>query len=180
MQKKISLLLKYIYRGITYFFINGFVPDGRVRAKLYNMFYPDVIIGEGSVLRKTITLYNGSQLEGKLVIGSETFINDECFIDYSSEVIIGNNVSFGMRVIVLSSSHSIADPMRCGKKKNKITIIKNNCWLGAGVLVYPGVVIEEGCVIAAGEIVYENVPSNKLLKKGILIDIDIRSKQGKE
>jgi len=175
MQNKINLLLKHIYQDIIYFIINSFIKDGRSRAKLFNVFYPDIVIGKDSVFRKSITLYNGSRLEGELSVGSETFINDECFIDYSSKVIIGNNVSFGMRVLILSSSHKIDDPMRCGIKKNKTTIIKDNCWLGAGVLVYPGVIIEKGCVIAAGEIVDENIPENKLLKKGVLMDIDIKN-----
>ena len=37
--------------------------------------------------------------------------------------------------------------------------IGNDCWLGAGVMVCPGVTIGNGCVIGAGSVVTKDIPS---------------------
>ena len=38
--------------------------------------------------------------------------------------------------------------------------IGNDCWLGAGVIVCPGVTIGDGCVIGAGSVVTKDIPAN--------------------
>ena len=35
-----------------------------------------------------------------------------------------------------------------------------NCWLGAGVVVLPGVTIGDNCVIGAGSVVTRDIPAN--------------------
>ena len=37
--------------------------------------------------------------------------------------------------------------------------IGNNCWLGAGVIVMPGVTIGDNTVIGAGSVVTKDIPS---------------------
>src|SRR5699024_12563345 len=36
----------------------------------------------------------------------------------------------------------------------------NDCWLGANVVVCPGVTIGDNCVIGAGSVVVKDIPSN--------------------
>lgn len=43
---------------------------------------------------------------------------------------------------------NFAKPVKIGK----------NCWLGASVIVLPGVEIGEGCTIGAGSVVTKNIP----------------------
>lgn len=38
--------------------------------------------------------------------------------------------------------------------------IGNDCWLGANVVVCPGVTIGDNCVIGAGSVVVRDIPSN--------------------
>src|SRR5690625_7860100 len=38
--------------------------------------------------------------------------------------------------------------------------IGNDCWLGANVVVCPGVTIGDNCVIGAGSIVVKDIPNN--------------------
>ncbi len=38
--------------------------------------------------------------------------------------------------------------------------IGDDCWLGAGVIVCPGVTIGDGCVIGAGSVVTKDIPAN--------------------
>lgn len=172
----IKRLIKQVYLDFLYFFINNFVIFAKLRAKLYKYLHPDIKLFNNVGIRKSVTLYNGSNLTGKLSIGNNSFINDECFLDFSSELNIGDNVAIGMRVLIISSTHKIGNPIRCGKIKNKTTTIKNNCWIGAGSIIYPGVTIGESSIIAAGEIVSIDIPANKLFKNGHLSDIIVNKK----
>ena len=172
MLNKIKLLIKHIYLDFIYFILNNFVLAPKMRAKLFNFFFLNIYIKKDVSIRKNITFYNGSMLKGSLYIGEKCFFNDQCFLDYSSKLEIGDNVTVGMRTMILSSTHKIEYPIRCGGIKNKITCIEDNCWIGAGVIIYPGVKIGKGCVIAAGEIVYNDVPANMLLKQGNLIKLN--------
>lgn len=52
-----------------------------------------------------------------------------------------------------SNSGSFAKPIKIG----------DDCWLGAGVTVLPGVTIGHGCTIAAGAVVTKDVEDNCLV-----------------
>jgi acetyltransferase-like isoleucine patch superfamily enzyme len=160
--------LTELFRKSVLFFANFYVFNSTFRSCLIHKLIKNYSC-KGSYIRKNVTLFGN----GLLHIGNNTMINEECFLDCSGELIIGKNISMGIRTIILTSTHKIGSPIRCFDAKRKKTIIGDNVWIGANVLVYPGVVINEGCVIAAGEVVRENVASNLLLKNGRLEKIDI-------
>ncbi|EPS9350879.1 acyltransferase [Citrobacter freundii] len=165
------LFLKNLFLNIVTIFIDNLSFDGRIRAYLYSKCLPNIIIGNRCSIRNKVRFYQGKNLSGNLRIGNSVFVNEEVFIDLSSQVIVGNNVSLGMRVMILSSTHSIGNPVRCGSTKRKVTVIGNGCWIGAGAIIYPGVRISDGVVISAGEVVSFDIPENMILKKGLLIPI---------
>ena len=63
-------------------------------------------------------------------------------------------------VILASAAHPL-DPeeRRKGYQYNKPVHIGKNCWLGAGVIVVPGVSIGDDTVIGAGSVVTKDIPS---------------------
>ena len=167
----ILILLKQCYFHILYMICNYFIPISLLLGCFYNYFHPSFHFGKRVKIRRGINFYGGGRQKGSLFIGENSFINEECFLDYSSKIIIGQQVAVGMRTIILSSSHKIGIDVRCGQTTKKTTIIQDNCWVGAGALIYPGVIIGRGAIISAGEVVRNDVPSNKLLKGGELIEI---------
>ena len=50
------------------------------------------------------------------------------------------------------------DRRKEGVNFSKPVKIGANCWLGAGVIVLPGVEIGEGCTIGAGSVVTRDIP----------------------
>ena len=40
--------------------------------------------------------------------------------------------------------------------------IGNDCWLGANVVICPGVTVGDNCVIGAGSVVTKDIPSNSV------------------
>ena len=163
MKTREKLLVYFIMR-----FLNLPIFSDIKRGYLYNKIFNNLEFEENVYLRKNITFYG----KGKLKIGKNSFINEEVFLDISSNLIIGKNVNIGMKSIILTSTHKIGKERRCGKILRKTTIIEDNVWIGAGALIYPGVKIKRGSIIAAGEIVYEDVEENIILKRGKRIKIN--------
>lgn len=115
------------------------------------------------VQRSTI---NGNIFLGgsNIRIGRDVFINYGAFIDAAAPVEIGERVSFGPRVMILTGSHEIGSrERRAGFMDAQPVKIGPGAWIGAGAIVLPGVSIGAGAVVAAGAIVTEDVAADTLV-----------------
>lgn len=78
-----------------------------------------------------------------------------------SWITVGDYTMFGPNVTIFSAGHPIQPELRQrGLQYNMAVTIGNNCWLGAGVIVCPGVAIGDNVVIGAGSVVTRDIPSN--------------------
>ena len=67
----------------------------------------------------------------------------------------------GPNVTIATAGHPIEPGLRSrGLQYNMPVHIGKNCWLGAGVIVMPGVTIGDNTVIGAGSIVTRDIPAN--------------------
>jgi len=92
-------------------------------------------------------------------IGDGCYINFNCnFVD-DGKIIIGKKVMFGPAVTIATVGHPInpnyREYMYCDSVR-----IEDNCWIGAGVIITPGVTIGENSVIGAGSVVTKDIPAN--------------------
>lgn len=109
-----------------------------------------------------------------IVIGAGSFVNVNCVFLDSAEIRIGANVLVGSGVQLLTVSHPIRaadriiplnqrDPAAAPYRTYaQPLVIGDNAWLGAGVIVCPGVTIGENTAIGAGSIATADVPANCL------------------
>lgn len=101
-------------------------------------------------------------------IGRQVYIGPGLFIatragDPSCGLVIGDRTSIGPRVIlVLASDANDADVGRHFPPFRDFVRIGKDSWLGAGVIVMPGVTIGERSVIGAGAVVNKDVAENIL------------------
>ena len=78
-----------------------------------------------------------------------------------THIYIGDNTMIGPNVTLATAGHPILPRLReKGYQFNLPIHIGKNCWLGAGVIVLPGVNIGDNSVIGAGSIVTKDIPSN--------------------
>ena len=76
-------------------------------------------------------------------------------------VYIGDKVMFGPNVTIATANHPIEPTLReKGLQYNKDVYIGENTWIGAGVIIVPGVRIGKNTVIGAGSIVTKDIPDN--------------------
>ena len=94
-------------------------------------------------------------------LGSFIYANAGLKLVDDTHIYIGDYTMLGPNVVIATAAHPIdAGLRRKGLQYNKSVRIGKNCWLGAGVIVMPGVTIGDNTVIGAGSIVTKDIPSN--------------------
>ena len=102
-------------------------------------------------------------INGKLCMGSGSFINYKCFLDLSDNINIGNNVAVGFGCKFITSFHEKGNSdCRAAKGKHAPITIADGCWIGANVTILPGVNIGKGCVIGANSLVIKDTEKDAL------------------
>ena len=93
-------------------------------------------------------------------LGSNVYTNyGVTFVD-DTHIYIGDNTMLAPNVVLATAGHPIDPELRSrGLQYNLPVRIGRNCWLGAGVIVLPGVTIGDNTVIGAGSVVTKDIPS---------------------
>lgn len=99
----------------------------------------------------------------KITLGERVYMNINCTFLDGGTITIGDDCLIGPSVQILTINHAISPKERL-KKANFASnvMIENNVWLGAGVIVLPGVTIHSGTTIGAGSIVTHDCDKNCL------------------
>ena len=94
-------------------------------------------------------------------LGRNVYANAGLKLVDDTHIYIGDYTMLGPNVVIATAAHPIdAGLRRKGLQYNKSVRIGKNCWLGAGVIVMPGVTIGDNTVIGAGSIVTKDIPSD--------------------
>jgi acetyltransferase-like isoleucine patch superfamily enzyme len=94
-------------------------------------------------------------------IGDETWIGQQAFLHSAGGIDIGARVGIGPGVRIITSSHAEAGrdiPILSSPIEFAPVVIEDDCDLGVGAIVLPGVRIGKGAQIGAGAVVTEDVP----------------------
>ncbi len=93
--------------------------------------------------------------------GKNVYANFNLTLVDDTHIYVGDYTMFGPNVVIASAGHPILPALReKGYQYNAPVHIGKNCWLGAGVIVVPGVTIGDNTVIGAGSVVTKDIPSN--------------------
>lgn len=93
-------------------------------------------------------------------LGSNVYANAGLKLVDDTHIYIGDCTMLGPNVVIATAGHPIDPELRSrGLQYNLPVRIGNNCWLGAGVIVMPGVAIGDNSVIGAGSVVTKDIPS---------------------
>jgi maltose O-acetyltransferase len=94
--------------------------------------------------------------------GENVYFNVNCVVLDTMEIIIGSNTLFAPGVHIYTASHPLDWEIRKTLEISKPVKIGNDCWIGGGVIICPGVTIGNRCVIGAGAVVTKNIPDDSL------------------
>lgn len=93
--------------------------------------------------------------------GKNVYANFNLTLVDDTHIYVGDYTMFGPNVTVATAGHPINPELReKGYQYNAPVKIGNNCWIGAGAIIVPGVTIGNNVVIGAGSVVNKDIPSN--------------------
>lgn len=101
--------------------------------------------------------------------GKNVYIGDNFYANFNLTLIddcnikIGNDVQIGPNVTLCCGTHPISPILRSKKAQFNLPItIEDNVWIGANVVILPGVTIHKNSIIGAGSIVLKDIPENTI------------------
>ena len=113
-----------------------------------------------------INIERGASFTENTSIGNNSSIGKNCRIQ-EGRVTIGNNVLMGPDVLIFTTNHesSRTDIPICmqGNSPPKPVVIEDDVWIGARVIILPGVTIKKGCIVGAGAVVTKTFPEYSVI-----------------
>ena len=98
---------------------------------------------------------------GHVHFGKNVYANFNLTLVDDTHIYIGDYTMIGPNVTIATAGHPILPQLRReAYQYNAPVHIGENCWLGAGVIVLPGVTIGDNTVIGAGSVVTKDLPAN--------------------
>ena len=99
--------------------------------------------------------------------GKHTHFGDGVYANFNltlvddTHIYVGDKTMLGPNVVLASAAHPILPELREVQYQYNLPVrIGKNCWLGAGVIVLPGVSIGDNTVVGAGSVVTKDLPAN--------------------
>jgi acetyltransferase-like isoleucine patch superfamily enzyme len=120
----------------------------------------ELSIGSGTQVRRGVTL----QVTGDLRVGSGVVLSTGLVAHCSSRLEVGDLTIIGEYSTLADSSHlrtPPGEPVHHSISSAPV-VVGRNCWLGAGVVIAPGVTVGDQCFIGAGAVVTKDVPAGWL------------------
>lgn len=128
----------------------------------------DITLGKGVALDRSVSLVCGGDYRGKgdkLIIHSGTYVNRFTIFDAHEHIEVGHDCMIGPHCYITDADHgkALGKSAKSQPMEKAAVVIEDEVWLGANVVVLPGVRIGKGAVVGAGSVVTRNVPSDAIV-----------------
>lgn len=130
--------------------------QGELRAQLLKDMFAQ--IGDGCYIEPPL---HANWAGAHVHFGNNVYANFNLTLVDDTHIYVGDGTMFGPNVVIATAGHPILPQLRerVGQFNMPVHIGKN-CWLGAGVIVLPGVSIGDNTVVGAGSVVTKDIPAN--------------------
>ncbi len=97
-------------------------------------------------------------------LGEHVFVNANCTFLDGGYITIGAHTLIGALCADLhtASSDGLFGKKRLGKEYAYPVAVGEDCWIGGGAIICPGVTIGDRCVIGAGSVVTKDIPDDSI------------------
>ncbi len=104
--------------------------------------------------------------EGRVEIGAQTVLGQECTISAFQHVAIGRECIVADRVMLIDFDHGAAEverPVRLQGIYKRDVSVGHNVWIGYGVCVLRGVTVGDNAILGTSAVVTGDVPANAVV-----------------
>ena len=120
-------------------------------------------LGPGVRMAPNVSLRSGERIE----IGARAHVGAYCSLwagGTSGRIILGEDALLGPEVYITASNYGTArgEVVMNQPREEADVVIGRDVWLGARVIVLPGVTVGDGCVVGAGSVVTRSLPPNAI------------------
>ena len=168
-----------ICKQVLWFFVNALLvraswnPFMGIKIWLLRVF--GAKIGHGLIIKNNVII----KFPWKLTVGDNVWLGENCWIDNLDNVLIGNNVCISQGALLITGNHDYRKsdfPYR-----NAPIIIEDGAWVGAKVVVAPGVRVSSYSILTLGTIItkdtepwgiYQGNPGVKIKERHIENDVN--------
>ena len=146
--------------SILYNFVGKHLPQSSAKYALFSKQFRG-LCGKLMLdkIGKNVNIESGAHFTGLLEIGDNSGIGVNARL--YGKVVIGKNVLMGPDVIIFTSGHQYIQKdiliQDQGRTEMSPVVIGDDVWIGARVIIMPGITIGSGAVIGAGAIVTKDV-----------------------
>ncbi len=96
-------------------------------------------------------------------LGEHVFVNANCTFLDGGYITIGAHTLIGPNVLIYTPHHPVDYITRREPKEYAYPVtIGEDCWIGGGAILCPGVKIGHRCIIGAGSVVTKDIPDNSV------------------
>lgn len=168
-------MFEVLHNGELYYPLAGEITEVQIRCQEkmydYNQTRPSEQARRAALLKEMFAEFGeNSFIEppfhanwgGRFVhFGKNVFANFGLTLVDDTHIYVGDFCMLAPNVVLATAGHPILPELReQGLQYNAPVRIGKNCWLGAGVLVMPGVTIGDNTVVGAGSVVTKDLPAN--------------------
>jgi maltose O-acetyltransferase len=98
-----------------------------------------------------------------LKISPNTYFGGRVTLFVNDTIEIGEYTMISINTIIHTSTHDSKDHPMYLKRIDRPVKIGNHIWIGIGVIILPGVIIEDYAIVGAGSIVNKNIPKGAVV-----------------
>jgi acetyltransferase-like isoleucine patch superfamily enzyme len=162
------ILLKTLYLTIyekisSFFWSFNFGKCGKeffIQKGAQIRFPANISIGNNVSIGRNVNVFSEFS-DSKLIIGNDSQINRKVELDFSGDLILGENVVVSEYSCIMSHSHKLDPKSKAIKIKKSIG---SNVWIGQYATILPQVKkIGENSIVASGSVVTKDVPENVIV-----------------
>ena len=113
--------------------------------------------------------YGGKKYHPQICFGKNVYINFNCQITATNNIIISDDVLIGSNVTITDHLHGNPNCIDKSPPKQRELYSKgdifigNKCLIGSGAVILPGVTLGEGCIIGANAVITKSFPPHTVI-----------------
>jgi acetyltransferase-like isoleucine patch superfamily enzyme len=122
-------------------------------------------LGRATVIERDVTLWLGTDKRSSIELGERVYVGRNCYLGALEPLRIGDDSLIGAYSYIITANHAISNiaiPVHQQGYTTQPVTMGRDVWIGAHVVILPGVNIGDKAVVGAGAVVTKSIPPGEI------------------